>query len=64
MTRVALGTIVHDLHRLAGPPTADLPDEELLDAFRRGRDEAAFAALVGRHAALVMGVCRRTLGQA
>ena len=40
-------------------------DAELLESFVSGRDqaaEAAFAALVDRHGAMVLGVCRRVLG--
>jgi RNA polymerase sigma factor (sigma-70 family) len=62
MAQVQLSMVVQKLRRLAGAAEAVASDEQLLDAFARRRDEGAFAALVSRHAALVMGVCRRTLG--
>jgi RNA polymerase sigma factor (sigma-70 family) len=40
----------------------DLGDAELLDLFRDQHDETAFAALMERHGAMVLGVCRRVLG--
>src|SRR5688572_4003394 len=43
---------------VAGAPS----DRQLLTAFIRNRDEAAFEALVLRHGALVLGLCRRLLG--
>src|SRR5262245_46095639 len=39
-----------------------LPDDELLNRYVNGRDEAAFEALVRRHGRMVIGVCRRILG--
>src|SRR5260221_744348 len=38
------------------------PDADLLARFVRSRDEAAFAALVERHGPMVLGICRRGLG--
>ncbi len=40
----------------------DRPDADLLRLFADGRDEAAFELLVRRHGPLVLGVCRRALG--
>jgi RNA polymerase sigma factor (sigma-70 family) len=40
----------------------ELTDEQLLEKFLREHDERAFEDLVRRHAALVLGICRRILG--
>jgi RNA polymerase sigma factor (sigma-70 family) len=62
MTRDRLGTVLRHIRGLAvADGTRGLTDRELLERFRAGRDEAAFAALVQRHAALVWGVCRSVL---
>ncbi|MFO0846335.1 MAG: sigma-70 family RNA polymerase sigma factor [Gemmataceae bacterium] len=37
-------------------------DEALVGRFVRGADEEAFAQLVQRHGPMVLGICRRTLG--
>jgi len=37
-------------------------DRDLLQRFARNKDEAAFAAIVGRHGPMVLGACRRVLG--
>jgi RNA polymerase sigma factor (sigma-70 family) len=39
-----------------------LSDRRLLERFTKDRDEDAFAALVQRHGPMVLGVCRRVLG--
>jgi RNA polymerase sigma factor (sigma-70 family) len=44
--------------------TADLSDGQLLAAFIGDKDGDAFAALVRRHGAMVLGVCRRVVGDA
>src|SRR5690242_3517088 len=39
-------------------------DAQLLEGFIACRDEVAFEALVRRHGPMVLGVCRRVLGNA
>jgi RNA polymerase sigma factor (sigma-70 family) len=62
---MASGTsgVLYYLRELAGAPAADEPgDGELLRCFAAGRDEAAFRQLVRRHGPMVLGACRRLLG--
>src|SRR5262245_31306956 len=63
MSRPERRAVLSQIHRLAGAQAADaFPDPELLERFRRWRDQEAFAALVRRHGPMVWGVCWRVLG--
>ncbi len=53
---------LRQIDRLFGEGTlAGLPDARLLERYAAHRDELAFEALVRRHGAMVLGVCRRVL---
>jgi RNA polymerase sigma factor (sigma-70 family) len=66
MANVALGSVARQLESLfEGGSAAGFSDRKLLERFTaRGEpaDEAAFAAMVERHAPMVLGVCRQLLG--
>jgi RNA polymerase sigma factor (sigma-70 family) len=65
MADTRLRTVLRHVRSAAGAgPARERTDSELLDAFRARRDEEAFAALVGRHGPMVLGVCARVLRQA
>jgi RNA polymerase sigma factor (sigma-70 family) len=53
--------VLRHIRELADTPDR-LDDRQLLRRFAATRDEAAFAALLRRHGSLVLGVCRRVLG--
>ncbi len=54
-------TLLSYLHRLAAPA---VPDSILLAQWIEQRNQDAFAALMARHGPMVLGVCRRILGDA
>jgi RNA polymerase sigma factor (sigma-70 family) len=59
------GPAIDSLAGLLGRWRAEgLSDGQLLDRFVAARDEAAFLALLQRHGPMVLGVCRRILGDA
>jgi RNA polymerase sigma factor (sigma-70 family) len=60
-----LQAAVEQIRRLAAPELArQRTDQQLLHDFRTHRDETAFAALVQRHASMVLRVCRHVLHHA
>lgn len=61
MPRHGLSLVLGQLHRRSESPEQPDSDSRLIARFVRGRDEAAFAALVRRHGPLVLGVCYRVL---
>jgi RNA polymerase sigma factor (sigma-70 family) len=64
MTRKSPTLLLRYLRGLAeSGEVGELPDRVLVERFADRRDEAAFAALVHRHGALVLSVCRRLLDQ-
>ena len=54
-------SLMRFLRGLAAHGGGDAADGQLLHRFATRHDEAAFAALVGRHGPVVWGVCRRVL---
>jgi RNA polymerase sigma factor (sigma-70 family) len=62
MSNATMGAVVRHLRDLAERRgTGGRTDRQLLHSFARQRDEGAFALLVRRHGAMVLGVCRRLL---
>jgi len=62
MASERLRNVLQHVRKLAtGGDACRSPDRELLTRFVQQRDEAAFTALVQRHAPMVFGVCRRVL---
>src|SRR5687768_13379397 len=59
---VTEGALVLRRIRKLATSTSDQPDVQLLQQFIADADEAAFATLVKRHGAMVLGLCRSVLG--
>ncbi len=58
-----VNTVVQILDTIAEEAArAERTDSQLLDLFVSSRDETAFATVVRRHGPMVLGVCRRVLG--
>ena len=53
--------ILNHMCRLVGGPESRIPDRDLLERYLQHRDEIAFAEMVRRHGAMVLGVCRSVL---
>jgi len=63
MANKSLNGVFQHICKLAAVQSArQLADHELLKRFAAGNDEAAFTVLVQRHAPMILGVCRRLLG--
>src|SRR5260370_27957394 len=63
MPRAPLVPVVRSIRKTVLSPTAECPDCQLLQDFIARRDQAAFALIVRRHGPMVLGACRRLLGQ-
>jgi RNA polymerase sigma factor (sigma-70 family) len=62
MADTQLSTVVRGIRRLVpAPDSKDRSDGQLLHDFHVSGDERAFAALVDRHGAMVLRVCRQVL---
>jgi RNA polymerase sigma factor (sigma-70 family) len=60
-----LNNLLRYLRRTAAPPDGPaIHDGQLLERFAAARDEDAFETVARRHGPMVLGVCRRVLGDA
>ena len=55
--------LLQHIRRLAGDPPGAATDGELLQRYLVSHEEAAFAALIRRHGAMVFSVCQSVLRQ-
>ncbi len=63
MTSPPINTLMRRIRLAALPQDAAAgADGQLMEAFVRRRDEAAFAILLRRHGPMVLNVCRRVVG--
>ena len=62
MTQPAMNRLMDHLRRAAQTGDESLGDGELLGCFLERQEESAFAVLLRRHGPMVLGVCRRILG--
>ncbi len=62
MAGTQAGVILRHVRGLTAGLANEASDRELLERYTAAGEEAAFAALVRRHGPLVLGVCRRILG--
>ncbi len=63
MAKAPFGDLLLYLRKVCGSAAArDLTDAELLEHYRVHRDEVAVSVIVHRHGPMVLGVCRRVLG--
>ncbi len=57
-----LSEFIRHLRRITGTGSEESSDGQLLERFVSRRDESAFETLMARHGPMVLGVCRRVLG--
>jgi DNA-directed RNA polymerase specialized sigma24 family protein len=62
MATAPLTVVVRQLYRISSSDTTERTDAELLALFAADHRPDAFETLVRRYASLVLGVCRRVLG--
>src|SRR5580700_1811200 len=62
MTVSQASRVFHCIRTLVLHQQDGMTDGMLLDLYVRNKDELAFEALVRRHCRMVLGVCRRILG--